>query len=190
MRPISGYADGTKNISNSGAFSNPNWNGYWDSGQPDGNGYAVQYWRRGSAPRMDDLEANRERQAYAMETYGYHGLQNAYAILETEIPDNIALTAYNGTFAASDTAQQLGAIIDMPFERAPNLANGWTPIGESMTHWYYVSSASYNYENAEIAASRVGGTFDEVGHGCPNCPEALGRHRLDWHVARHFQRHL
>ena len=114
VRPISGYADGTKNISNSGAFSNPNWNGYWDSGQPDGNGYAVQYWRRGSAPRMDDLEANRERQAYAMETYGYHGLQNAYAILETEIPDNIALTAYNGTFAASDTAQQLGPSLTCP----------------------------------------------------------------------------
>ena len=65
--------------------------------------------------------------AYALETAHYGGLDKAHAILETAIPDDLALVVNQGTLAAADMAEEHGAILDMPFERAPALAAGWTP---------------------------------------------------------------
>ena len=163
--PVAGYADGTKVFGSDGALTQPNYTGRWARAQPDASGSAIQYWRSGSNFTWDDASNSTKNDAFAFEAYNYGGLGSAYAILEQEVPDNQGLAAAHGKFMAADTNRAMGAILELPFERVPELAN-WTPIGEGTNSWFYQSNQKLTFEAAQLAAEKVGGalmTLNENG---------------------------
>ena len=158
---ITAFVDGSKIAASNGTISSPNYRPYWmplhhNGWAPTGFGAGTIYTRIGATPVMVDVGTNFETNSYTLETYNYGGLESAYAILEKEIPTDIALAVGQAKLQSSNTSDPLGAILEMPFERTPDLP-GFTPVGEGLNAWFYVSDNKFDFLDARLAAQQVGG---------------------------------
>lgn len=154
---ITGFVDGSKIAASNGTLSTPDFTPTWNSGEPGGtNEYGTVWSRYRNYPRISDQPSSFQHDGFVLETFNYGGLGSAHAILEKDIPDNKALAVGGGKLRSYNDDVKLGAILELPFERTPEL-DGFTPIGEGRHAWFYVSNQKHPFEGARLAAQQVGG---------------------------------
>ena len=154
---ITGFVDGSKIAASNGTLSTPDFTPAWNSGEPGGtNEYGTVWSRYRNYPRISDQPSSFQHDGFVLETFNYGGLGSAHAILEKDIPDNKALAVGGGKLRSYNDDVKLGAILELPFERTPEL-DGFTPIGEGRHAWFYVSNQKHPFEGARLAAQQVGG---------------------------------